>query len=80
MRSCDQLSNKELFFSESRIRILLERPSLSKGKLSRGNRAAIDGENPAIKRELAEVESASVSPAGKLDLAIEISSRFIKST
>lgn len=32
-------------------------------------------ENPAIKRELAEVESASVSPAGKLDLAIEINSR-----
>jgi hypothetical protein len=35
-------------------------------ELSRGNRAAIDGENSAIKRELAEVESASVSPAGKL--------------
>lgn len=37
----------------------------------------MDKKNPAItrKRELAEVESASVSPAGKLDLAIEISSR-----
>lgn len=45
-------------------------------ELSRGNRAAIDGENSAIKRELAEVESASVSPAGKLDLAIEISRSY----
>ncbi|GKB63680.1 hypothetical protein Tco_0919866 [Tanacetum coccineum] len=30
---CDQLSSKELLFSESRIRILLERPSPSYGKV-----------------------------------------------